>query len=317
MNVMPTSVAARRPPTTSAAPQRPLTAAAPLNCLSVDVEEYFHGEVFARCLSPSAWPRQPRRAAACVERLATLFERYESRGTFFVLGWTVAYLAPLLRALVQQGHEIACHGQDHQHIGRLTPQQLRDDLAAARRRIEDAVGVTVRGYRAPTFSVTLQTAWALDAIIDAGFDYDSSIFPIRHDRYGIPAAPRTPFRAVAPSGRSILELPPLTAQVGPLRLPVGGGGYLRLLPAAVIRHCVGRSQRRGDPVMLYVHPWELDPDQPRLPIGPLAQWRHRVNLDKTAGKVERLLQQFRFRPAGQIADILRANPPRPLVDFAV
>lgn len=271
-----------------------------LNCLSIDVEEYFQCEVFAGCVPRTAWDGLQRRAAPCLERLGELLARHESRATFFVLGWTVPHLAPLLRHLAAQGHELACHGDAHEHLARMSPQQLREDLRRARGRFEDALGVTPRGYRAPTFSVTRATAWALDEIIDAGFTYDASIFPIRHDRYGVPDAPPGPFWAAAPSGRRILEFPPLTLRVGPLRVPVGGGGYLRLLPGWVVQRCVAGAQRRGVPVMLYVHPWELDPGQPRFPVGRLSQWRHRVNLDTTATKVAALLRRFRFEPAASV-----------------
>ena len=271
-----------------------------LNCLSIDVEEYFRCEVFAKCVSRDDWPGQARRAEPCVARLTDLLERYRSRATFFVLGWLVPYIAPLLRELVRRGHELACHGDRHEHLARLTAQQLRDDLRRARSRIEDALGVRPRGYRAPTFSVTRATAWALDVIIAEGFEYDASIFPIRHDRYGVPDAPGGPFWAVAPSGARILEFPPLTLNCGVARLPVGGGGYLRLLPGAVVRRCVAARQRRQQPVMLYVHPWEIDPDQPRLPVGRLSQWRHRVNLHTTEAKIERLLREFQFDTAAAV-----------------
>lgn len=274
-------------------PERPHT----LNCFSIDIEEYFQCEVFAGCVSRSDWDRFQRRAAPCVERLAELLAEHDSRATFFVLGWMVPHLTPLLRDLAAAGHEIACHGDEHQHLSRLNPQQLRNDLRSARGRIEDALGTRPRGYRAPTFSVTRATAWALDVIIEEGFEYDASIFPIHHDRYGVPEAPSGPFWAIAPTGSRILEFPPLTLNWRRLRLPVGGGGYLRLLPGFVLRRCVAQNQARNQPAMIYVHPWELDAGQPRLSVGRLSQWRHRVNLHKTDAKLRRLLQTFRFDTA--------------------
>jgi polysaccharide deacetylase family protein (PEP-CTERM system associated) len=273
-------------------------------CLSIDVEEYFHGEVFARCVTSADWPRLERRAAPRLERLAEMLARSESRATFFVLGWTIPYLAPLLRELLRRGHELACHGDGHAHLARLTPQELREDLRRARERMADALGVAPRGYRAPTFSITRRTAWALDILLEAGFTYDASIFPIHHDRYGVPGAPGEPFWAIAPSGQRLLEFPPLTLNCGWGRLPLGGGGYLRLLPGWLVRWGVRRALRRGTPVMLYVHPWELDPQQPRLPIGALAQWRHRVNLQRTEGRLARLLSEVRFDTAGAVLDRL-------------
>ena len=276
------------------------TAPRSLNCLSIDVEEYFHAEVFARTVPPIDWPRCECRAAPRLERIAELLDRHHSRATFFVLGWTIRYLAPLLRDIVAAGHEIACHGDEHNHLARMTPQELREDLRRARGRIEDALGVRPRGYRAPTFSIMRSTAWALDEVIDAGFAYDASIFPIRHDRYGMPDAPTEPFVAVAPSGRSIPEFPPLTLDCGFARVPVGGGGYLRLLPGWVLRGCIAGRQRANAPTMVYLHPWELDPGQPVIPIGALAQWRHRVNLATTETKLVRLLRSFGFDTAHQI-----------------
>lgn len=290
-------------PTTTAKPSTP---AGPCRlCLSVDVEEFFQCEVFARCVSPDDWAHMPRRAGPCLERLAVLLSDYAARATFFVLGWIVGPLRGILSDLAVAGHEIACHGFAHQHLARLNPQKLRTDLHRARATLEDALGVPVRGYRAPTFSVTRDTAWALDTILDAGFDYDSSIFPIHHDRYGVPDAPRGPFWAESPTGRRILEFPPLTIRWGCLRLPVGGGGYLRLLPGAFVRHCIRRAVQQGRPAMLYVHPWELDPAQPKLPVDLVSQWRHRVNLHTTERKIERLLQSFKFAPAAEILAALR------------
>lgn len=303
------SSADRQTAPVSRAAVRPITS---LSCLSIDVEEYFHCEVFARCVPRDAWATLERRTRPSLERLAALLGRYEARATFFVLGWTVNYLKPLLRELVQAGHEIACHGDAHQHLARLNPQDLREDLRRARGLLEDALGVRLAGYRAPTFSVTRRTAWALDVIIAEAFEYDASVFPIRHDRYGVPNAPVGPFWAVAPSGRRILEFPPLTLDTPLARLPVGGGGYLRLLPGFVVRRCVAARQRRGEPVMLYVHPWELDPGQPRFPIGALSQWRHRVNLHTTERKLERLLQAFRFNPAREVLRSVVASSPLPV-----
>ncbi len=271
-----------------------------MNCLSVDVEEFFQAEVFSQVIGRAAWSSWDCRAAPCLERIGELLARHQSHATFFVLGWTVRHLAPLLRQLAAAGHEIACHGDEHQHLARMTPASLRDDLYRARGVLEDALGISPRGYRAPTFSVTRDTAWALDVIRDAGFDYDASIFPVRHDRYGVPDAPVTPFWVVAPSGARLLEFPPLTLRCGPVRLPVGGGGYLRLLPGSVLRSAVRHRMRRREPAMIYLHPWELDPGQPTPPIGRLSRWRHRVNLHTTEGKLTRLLQAFRFDRADHV-----------------
>ena len=297
----------------AAAPAMQADIVGSLNCLSIDVEEYFHCEAFADVIGRSQWGQLERRAAPCIERIRDLLSRHAQKATFFVLGWTVEYLAPLLRELVTDGHEIACHGDAHQHLARLDPAGLREDLKRARGRIEDRVGVCPRGYRAPTFSVTRQTAWALDIIAAAGFEYDTSVFPIRHDRYGVPDAPTSPFWAVAPSGARVLEFPPLTLDGGLVRFPMGGGGYLRLLPGAWMRQAVRQRVQRGAPVMLYVHPWELDPDQPTPKVGALARWRHRVNLRTTEEKLDRLLREFEFDTAYNV--VRQVARQRELVEF--
>jgi len=293
--------------------ERPISG---LNCLSIDVEEYFQCEVFAGCVRRSDWHRRAPRAEPLVERLAELLDRRQCRATFFVLGWMVPRLTSILRELLRRGHEIACHGDNHEHLGRMTGPVLREDLHAARGRIEDTLGVSPRGYRAPTFSVTRATAWALDIIVEQGFEYDSSIFPIRHDRYGVPDAPTVPFWAATPGGARIVEFPPLTMDFGLARIPVGGGGYLRLLPGVVLRHALAARRRKGEPAMVYLHPWELDPEQPRLPVGPLSQWRHRVNLHTTAAKLERLLGEFRFDTAGAVLARVTTQRELPVFDLS-
>jgi len=281
----------------------------PLACFSVDVEEYFHAEVFARSVPRQAWPSFERRAAEPLDWIAETLAATGSRATFFVLGWTLPYLRSRIRALHDAGHEIACHGQHHDHLARLSPHALREDLRISKKALEDAIGAPVRGYRAPTFSVTRRTAWALDEIADAGFEYDSSIYPIRHDRYGVPDAPVDPFLAVAPSGRRVLELPPLTVSLGPLRAPLGGGGYLRLFPAQWFETAMRRRTAAGRVTMLYIHPWELDPGQPRLPAGALSTWRHRVHLDRARDKVRRLLSGASFSTAWEVRQRLAPTLP--------
>lgn len=276
-----------------------------LNCLSVDVEEYFHAEVFHGRLRPEQAAGLPRRAAPFVERIAELVEAHQSRATFFVLGSEASRLAGLLRQLVARGHEIACHGYTHEHLARLTPAALQADLIAARARIADAVGVAPTGYRAPTFSVTRRTAWALEVIRDAGFEYDASIFPIRHDRYGVPRAPTCPFWAIGPGEARVLEFPPLTLDWGLLQVPLGGGGYLRLLPWRLLSRTIAARERRQQPALIYLHPWELDPHQPRLPLGLLAQWRHRINLHRTEAKLTALLRSHRFETAARVLSLVR------------
>lgn len=285
----------------------PCATTATVACFSIDVEEYYHAEVFAGRLSPEVRADLPRRAQAPLERLFGLLRTAGSRATLFVLGEAVDGLRATLQVFAGAGHEIACHGDGHVHLARLTPRTFRDDLRRARGRIEDALGVAVRGYRAPTFSITRRTAWALDVLIDEGFCYDASIFPIHHDRYGVPGAPDGPFLAAGPSGRTIVEFPPLTVAAPGVRIPVGGGGYLRLLPGALVAGAFRRAAARGRPAMLYVHPWELDPEQPRLPAGPLASWRHRVGMRSVAAKLERILADVRFDTARRVIERLQST----------
>lgn len=278
-----------------------------LACLSIDVEEYFHCEAFARRVRPSDWQTFERRAAPRLERIAELLEQHRSKATFFVLGWSVEHMTPLLRELIRRGHEIASHGDGHAHLARMSPESLREDLKRACGRIEDALGVRPLGYRAPTFSITRRTAWALDVLIQQGFEYDSSIFPIRHDRYGVRSAPVRPFWAVAPSGTPILEFPPLTLDFKLARIPLGGGGYLRLLPDFLLHKGIRWRLDRAEPVMIYLHPWELDPDQPLIDIGPLANWRHRVNLHTTERKLSHLLSAIRFDTAAAVLEHVKQS----------
>ena len=279
----------------------------PITCLTVDVEEYFHAEAFAGCLRPADWDHCERRAAPFLERIAELLARYRAPATFFVLGWMAERIAPLLRGLLAAGHEIACHGDGHAHLSRMTQQGLRDDLRRASARIEDAVGVTPVGYRAPTFSVTRKTAWALDVVIEHGFRYDASIFPIRHDRYGVPDAPTKPHRAIGPAGHKILEIPPLTMRLWGANLPVGGGGYLRLLPIRALDFALKKAQSRDQIAMIYLHPWELDPSQPNLPLKLLSRWRHRVGLSRTESKLSWLLKRHKMTSVSQLIDYIDAN----------
>ncbi len=286
-----------------------------LACCSIDVEEYFHAEVFASRVPPDVRRDLPRRSQAPLEQLFELLREGRSKATLFVLGEVVDSLRSTLQSFIRAGHEIACHGDAHVHITRQTPEQFRQDVHRARSRIEDALAVSVRGYRAPTFSIGRRTQWALDVLIDEGFSYDASIFPIRHDRYGVPDAPDRPFRALAPSGRALTSFPPLTISVGGIRLPVGGGGYLRLLPGAVVTAAFKGAAAARRPAMLYVHPWELDPGQPRLPAGLLATWRHRVGMTGVVRKLRRLLAAVRFDTARAV--LARVQSSSELPTFAM
>jgi polysaccharide deacetylase family protein (PEP-CTERM system associated) len=216
------------------------------------------------------------------------------RGTFFVLGWVVERCPALVRRIAAGGHELASHGYHHRLLYQLTPDEFRQDVRRAKRLIEDASGAGVSGYRAPSFSVVRSTLWALDVLLEEGYRYDASIFPVRHDRYGIPDAERHPHVVRGPAG-ALVEVPASTVRLGSTNLPIAGGGYFRLLPYAWTRwgmRRVNETERR--PVVFYLHPWEIDPGQPRIPVGVATRLRHYSGLSRTADRLNRLMRDFRF-----------------------
>lgn len=276
-----------------------------INALSFDIEEYFHAEAFSNVVRPEQWPSLESRVVATTERLLDLLAETASLATFFVLGWVAERHGALVRAIHQGGHELACHGYGHQMITRLSRAEFREDLRRAKVAIEDAAGIAVIGYRAPTFSVVRETLWSLEVLAEAGFRYDSSIFPIVHDRYGISDAARFPHRVAAGPGVEIGEFPLSTVSGFGWRFPVAGGGYFRLFPYRVTRGAVRHlNEREGQPAIIYLHPWELDPEQPRLPVGRLTRFRHSVNTRTTESKVRCLLRDFRVAP---VRDVLAGS----------
>jgi polysaccharide deacetylase family protein (PEP-CTERM system associated) len=263
--------------------------------LSFDVEEYFQVEGAARCgVGPQDWPNYANRLPPAVDRILQALDDHRTSATFFVLGWVAEHEPDVVRRIAAAGHEVASHGMTHQMLQHLAPDPFRRELLDSRRILEDLTGRPVVGYRAPTFSITHETAWALDVLAETGYRYDSSVFPVRHDRYGVPGAPRVVHRATGPGGGSVLEIPPLTLRLAWTNWPVGGGGYLRLLPVRAVAWALRAAERRRQPGMLYLHPWELDPEQPILPMPSLSCWRHRVGLAKTEAKLRWLLGRFRF-----------------------
>jgi polysaccharide deacetylase family protein (PEP-CTERM system associated) len=280
------------------------------NALTFDVEEYFHAEVFAGVVAREQWAGLESRVVRATEQLVGLLAESATRATFFVLGWVAERHPGLLRAIAAEGHELACHGYAHEMITRLSRAQFSDDVRRAKAAVEDAAGVIVVGYRAPTFSVVRETMWSLEVLAKAGFQYDSSIFPVVHDRYGIPDAPRFPYRVDAGPEGGIVEFPLSTVTRFGWRFPVAGGGYFRLLPYAVTRWAVRQlNGREGQPAIVYLHPWEVDPGQPRLPVGRVAQLRHSVNTGSTLAKLRRLLGDFAFAPVREVLGARGAMAP--------
>lgn len=267
-----------------------------VNAMTVDVEDYFHASVFDGVLPRSRWEAMESRVCPNVGRLLDIFSEFDVRGTFFVLGWVAERFPDLVRRIAQSGHEVASHGYGHRLVYDQSPEAFREDLRRAKEAIESAAGAPVTGYRAPSFSITTRSLWALDVLIEEGYRYDASIFPIRHDRYGIPTSPRHSYHVKRSRG-TLVEVPASTVQVGPLTLPIAGGGYFRILPYTWTRWGLRRVNRvEGLPAVFYVHPWEIDPDQPVLPVRGLSRYRHYRNLDQTERRLRTLLRDFAFGP---------------------
>lgn len=271
----------------------PLASQTPLAAFTVDVEDYFHVSGFAEVVPTSSWPERSARVEVGLNKLLDLLDRHQVRGTFFILGWVADHQPELVRRIAELGHELGSHSYAHQLVYRQTVQEFRDDVRRSREVIEQATGQRVTIYRAPSFSIVRDSLWALEVLVEEGFTIDSSIFPIWHDRYGIPDAETDPCEMRNRAG-TIVEFPPTVWELGRLRMPVGGGGYLRIFPELVTRVGLNAVARAGRPFQIYVHPWELDPGQPRLPGRWLSRQRHYRNLDKTEARLARLLNNHRF-----------------------
>jgi len=264
--------------------------------MTIDVEDYFHVSVFEKTVDRSRWDTLETRVRANTGRLLDLFDERGVRGTFFVLGWVAERYPELVKAIAARGHELASHGYAHRLVYDQTPEVFREDVRRAKDLIEAAAAQPVRGYRAPSFSVTSRSLWALDVLVEEGYTYDASIFPIRHDRYGIPGAPRWP-HAIDRGRGCIFEVPGSTVRIGSTNLPVAGGGYFRILPYAWTHWGIARVNRtERQPAIFYLHPWEIDPGQPRLPASRLGRFRHYRNLGKVEPRLRRLLADFSFGP---------------------
>jgi len=263
------------------------------NVVSVDVEDYFQAEAWAQVVQRSDWDHCACRVEANTQRLLELFAAQMVHATFFVVGWVAERFPGLIREIDAAGHELACHSYWHRLIYQLSPKDFREDTQRAKKVIEQITGQPIYGYRAPTYSIVAGSLWALEILVELGFTYDSSIFPIHHDRYGIPWAPRKPFRIQTPAG-PLMEYPLTTFRIGNHNLPVGGGGYLRLLPQWYTRFGIRRARQEGLPIVAYVHPWEIDPSQPRLPGKLTSRLRHYTNLSKTYDRLNDMLRQGAF-----------------------
>jgi polysaccharide deacetylase family protein (PEP-CTERM system associated) len=264
------------------------------NAFTIDVEDYFQVSAFEGVVDRKQWTDMPSRVEDNTRRLLDLGERHHTKATCFVLGWIAERYPNLVREIDQRGHDVACHGYSHRLIYQQSPAEFAEETRHAKEVIEQLLGRPVRGYRAASYSITKRSLWALDTLIELGFEYDSSVFPVRHDRYGIPDAPRFPHVIEREVG-SIVEFPVSTLDLAGFNLPVGGGGYFRIFPYWVSAGAIARlNQREGQPAMFYVHPWEIDPGQPRVHAGRLSRFRHYFHLDKCEGRLDRLLASASF-----------------------
>ena len=273
-----------------------------LNALTVDVEDYYQVEAFSQVVRREDWSKWESRVERNTNLLLEMFARHNVKATFFTLGYVAERHPELVRQIANDGHEVACHSYHHRLIYNQTPEEFRQDVRKSKQLLEDIIGVPVIGYRAPTYSITEKSLWALDILIEEGFKYDSSIFPTRHDRYGIPDAERFPHVLHRPAGE-IIEFPPSTVQFGSTNIPISGGGYFRLLPYSLFKLGWQTLHRReSKPAIFFLHPWEVDPEQPVVPGTKLNIWRHRVNLKRTEGRLNQLLNDFSFAPVRQVLE---------------
>ncbi len=280
-----------------------------VNALSVDVEDWFQVGAFETVIARDDWPNLACRVVRNVEAVLALFEHHGVKGTFFTLGWVAERYPALIRSIVAAGHELASHGYDHQRVFTFTSGQFREDLRRSRGLLEDAGGVAVKGYRAPSFSIDGRTPWAHPILAEEGYAYSSSVAPVVHDHYGWPEAPRFAFRPVV--GSDLVELPVTTARLGGRTLAAGGGGFFRMLPYGFSRWAVRQvNGQEARPAILYFHPWEIDPDQPRVAKAPLrSRVRHYTNLSVMASKLDRLIGDFRWDRVDALIDEQRENAP--------
>jgi polysaccharide deacetylase family protein (PEP-CTERM system associated) len=260
---------------------------------TVDVEDYFQVNAFEGTVHRSGWDSYTTRVERNVDILLDLLDRKKILGTFFTLGWVADRRPQVVRRIAAAGHEIASHGWWHRRVTQMTPAEFREDLKSSRATLEDVSGQRVFGFRAPSFSIVPGMEWAFDLLLEEGYGYDSSLFPIRRPDYGYPGCDPAPHYIRRPTG-TVLELPLATMTMGGLRLPAAGGGYFRQFPYPLFHRAFSQLTRQGISGMFYIHPWEVDPDQPRIPVGLVSRFRHYTGLERTLPRLERLLTEFRF-----------------------
>jgi polysaccharide deacetylase family protein (PEP-CTERM system associated) len=270
------------------------------NAMTVDVEDYFQVSAFERTIDRTQWEHLPCRVEQNTNRILDLFDNAGIKATFFTLGWVAERYPNLIKRIVNEGHELASHGYSHVRVTQQQPAEFREDITKTKKLLEDLSGAEVQGYRAASYSIVASNLWALDELAEAGYQYSSSVYPVKHDLYGIPDAPRFAYRPRG--GEGILEIPITTIRVGSKNLPCGGGGFFRLYPYALSRWALRKVNRsEGQPGMFYFHPWEIDPDQPRQKeISYKTRFRHYLNLDKMENRLQALMRDFSW---GRMDDI--------------
>ena len=283
--------------------------------LTVDVEDYFQVEAFTGSVTRESWDQWPSRVVANTQRVLDLFDEYHATGTFFFVGWVAEKFPHLVREVQSRGHELACHSYWHRTVYSLTPEEFREDTRRAKSVIESAAGVMVNGYRAPSWSITKASLWALDILAEEGFTYDSSIYPIHHDLYGVPGAKRFPYTYKCGNGLALREFPPATLRLLGTNFPVAGGGYLRIFPSAYTDFAFRIFEKDyHQRVVVYLHPWEIDPDQPRIP-GPLkSRLRHYTNLRGMRANIGAVLQRHKFARFSDVMAAESAGVQNPIAD---
>jgi polysaccharide deacetylase family protein (PEP-CTERM system associated) len=260
---------------------------------TVDVEEHFQVSAFDDVVSRDAWLSLPGRLDRSIPLLLDRLERRGAKGTFFTLGWVAKHRSGVVREIAAAGHEVASHGFWHRRVNTISPEEFREDIRSSKAALEDVTGTAVIGYRAPSFSIVPGCEWAFDVLLEEGYRYDSSIFPITRGGYGYPGAPRVPHLIERESGM-LREFPMATTMFAGIPVPAAGGGYLRQFPFWIIQRAFAQASADGVPATFYIHPWEVDPDQPRMPVGLITRLRHYRGLSATLGRIERLLDQFQF-----------------------